>query len=76
MRLGLAHADRVQLRLYDVSGRLVRTLADRVFPAGEQTLRWDGADDRRRRLARGVYFARVRYANSGYESAKKIVVLR
>jgi len=76
VRFGLARADRVQLRIYDVSGRLVRTLADRSFPAGDHELRWDGADDRGRRLGPGVYFARARYAASGYEDAKKIIVLR
>jgi hypothetical protein len=75
VRFGLARADRVQLRIYDVSGRLVRTLADRAFPAGDHELRWDGADDRGRGLGRGVYFMRARYASTGFEDARKVVVL-
>ena len=76
VRLGLAKPDRVRVALYDVAGRRVRLLADRSFPAGEHSLTWDRADDQGRRLARGVYFARVRYARSGFESAKKLVILR
>jgi len=76
VRLGLAKPDRVRVALYDVAGRRVRLLADRSFPAGEHSLAWDGADDQGRRLARGVYFARVRYARSGFEAAKKLVILR
>ena len=76
VRLGLARTDRVRIALYDVAGRRVRLLADRSFPAGEHSLTWDGADDEGRRLARGVYFARVRYARSGFEAAKKLVILR
>jgi hypothetical protein len=58
VRLGIAHAGRVQVNLYDVAGRKVRTLADRVFPAGEQTLRWDGTDDAGAKVARGIYFVK------------------
>jgi hypothetical protein len=72
---GLAKTDRAEIRVYDVGGRLMRTLANRVFPAGEHTLFWDGVDDNGRAVARGVYFARVRYAG-GFESAKRIVVLK
>jgi flagellar hook assembly protein FlgD len=61
----------VQVNIYDVAGRRVRLLADRVFPAGEQTLVWDGADDGGRKVARGVYFVR----SSTQLDAGRIVVL-
>ena len=69
-------ADRVEAKLYDVSGRLVRTLAERNFPAGEHHLTWDGRDDDGRLLARGVYFARVRFASRGFESVKHVILLK
>jgi hypothetical protein len=69
--LGIAKAGRVQVQVYDVAGRKVRLLADRVFPAGEQTLVWDGADDDGRKVARGVYFVR----SSTQKDAGRIVVL-
>ncbi len=47
------------LRIYDASGRLVRTIVDGVLPAGAQRARWDGLDDGGRRAAGGVYFARL-----------------
>jgi len=53
----------------------VRTLADRAFPAGEHVLRWDGLDDQRRQVARGVYFTRLRYRR-GFEIARKLTVLK
>jgi hypothetical protein len=47
----------VGLRIYDVSGRLVRTLLDSaVQHAGHHTQPWDGRDDRGRPVASGVYF--------------------
>jgi hypothetical protein len=69
--LGIAQQGRVQVHVYDVAGRKVRMLADRVFPAGEQTLVWDGTDDGGRKVARGVYFVR----SSTQEGAGRIVVL-
>jgi len=69
--LGIAQAGRVQVQVYDVAGRRVRLLADRVFPAGEQTLVWDGTDDGGRKVARGVYFVR----SSTQKDAGRIVVL-
>jgi hypothetical protein len=65
VRLGIAHAGRVQVSIYDVAGRKVRTLADRVFPAGEHTLQWDGTDDAGTKAARGVYFVRSTVQNAG-----------
>jgi hypothetical protein len=65
VRLGIAHAGRVQVNIYDVAGRKVRGLADRVFPAGEHTLQWDGTDDAGAKVARGVYFVRSTVQNAG-----------
>lgn len=50
---------KVTLRIYDVSGRLVRTLADGVETPGSKQATWDGRDDRGHRMATGVYFYRL-----------------
>jgi flagellar hook assembly protein FlgD len=71
VRLGISQAGRVQVSIYDVAGRKVRNLADRVFPAGEAVLQWDGADDSGTKVARGVYFVR----SSAQKDAGRIIVL-
>jgi hypothetical protein len=63
----------VRVRLYDVSGRLVRVLADGILPAGENRLRWDGNDDRGRALASGVYYLRVQSADAVKGAALSLV---
>lgn len=51
---------RVDLAVYDLAGRVVRTLVDgRILPAGRHELTWTGSDDAGRRLATGVYFLRL-----------------
>jgi hypothetical protein len=49
----------IRLEIFDVTGRLVRTLADGVREAGQHTLRWDGVDENGRRVPSGVYFVRL-----------------
>ena len=76
MDFGLARGDRVQIRIYDVAGRQVRTLANKFFQAGKYSLPWDGTDDSGVQLERGVYFAQVRYLNTRFTDAKRLIVLR
>ena len=79
IHLTLAQADRVTVKIFDVSGRLVRTLVDgQLFKAGkaDPALTWDGLDNGGRQVARGAYFVSVRYANSRYEANRKMIVLR
>ncbi len=71
VRFGVARAGRIQVTIYDVTGRRIRALADRVFAAGEHTLVWDGSDDNGAKVARGVYFVR----SSAQPDARRIIVL-
>ena len=43
------------LRVYDVAGRLVRTLHRGPLPAGTTALVWDGRDHDGNRVTSGVY---------------------
>ncbi len=53
----------VSLKVYDLSGRLIRTLAD--YPSNHRTIQlsnrvvWDGKDNRGSLVASGVYFYRL-----------------
>jgi hypothetical protein len=49
----------VELRVYDVGGRRVRTLVDGVLAPDHYELEWDGRDDRGRAIAPGVYLYRL-----------------
>jgi hypothetical protein len=49
----------VRLAVYDVLGRQVRVLVDENQQAGRHTVQWDGRDESGRRLASGVYLARL-----------------
>lgn len=51
------------IKVYDVSGRLVRKIFDETADAGAHQAEWDGTDARGSRAASGVYFARLRAGN-------------
>ncbi|MBI5711294.1 MAG: hypothetical protein HZC42_13500 [Candidatus Eisenbacteria bacterium] len=76
VHFGLTRTDRVQVKVYDVSGRLVRNLADRTFSPGVHDLVWDGSNDAGQQVARGVYFTQVKFVNSRFVDAKKLTVLK
>ncbi len=69
-----ARPGRVNVRVFDVRGALVRALDDRDAPAGEQRARWDGRDDAGGPAAAGVYFFRVQTADG--VATRKVTFLR
>ena len=62
------------LRIYDVSGALIRTLSDGPQTAGQKTATWNGKDNRGRSVASGVYFYRLQAP--GYEKTRKMVLVQ
>ncbi|MBP2681323.1 MAG: Por secretion system C-terminal sorting protein [Candidatus Krumholzibacteriota bacterium] len=65
---------RVTLSIYDVGGRLVRTLADEVMAEGRRERVWDGKDTKGNTVSSGVYFYCL---STGDKSlTRKMVVLR
>ncbi len=63
----------VSLRIYDLSGRLVRTLiAGEAVGAGRHSRSWNGRDENGRPVAAGCYFYRL---SSGIHSQTRRMVL-
>jgi flagellar hook assembly protein FlgD len=64
----------VSVRIFDLQGRLVRTLAQLPLPAGAHELPIDGKDAQGHRLASGVYFYRIQSA--GGSELGRIAILK
>jgi len=74
------------LRVYDVAGRVVRTLTDALQKAGYYSIAWDGKDEEGTEASAGIYFYSLQaYPEageggsrraSGFSDMKKMVVLR
>ncbi|MDH3197519.1 MAG: T9SS type A sorting domain-containing protein [Candidatus Krumholzibacteria bacterium] len=75
IRYDLAGDARVTLRVYDVSGRVVRVLrSGAAEPAGRREATWDGRSDAGRAAASGVYFYRLEAGD--YTETERMVLLR
>jgi hypothetical protein len=64
----------VQLSIYDISGRLVRTIAQRKMTPGAYVEYWDGRDRFGKDVSSGVYFYRLKAG--GKVLTRKMVVVR
>jgi hypothetical protein len=69
-----AGGGRVSIRIYDVGGRLIRTLVDATETAGRKSVAWHGLDDRGSGVATGVYFYQMKA--TGFEKTHKMVLLK
>jgi transglutaminase-like putative cysteine protease len=69
----LAQGSPVDIGIYDVRGRRVRTLVDREVAAGHHVAKWDGRDDQGNGLSSGVYLCRIETQQS--VTARKLVLL-
>ncbi|MDH3198005.1 MAG: T9SS type A sorting domain-containing protein [Candidatus Krumholzibacteria bacterium] len=64
----------VRLEVFDVSGRLVRTLAGGTRGAGPHDATWNGTDDAGRAVASGVYYYRL--TAGATTTTKRMVLLK
>jgi hypothetical protein len=75
IRYDLPRPAEVNIRIYDLSGRLVRVLLDDAGQeAGHLSARWDGRDDLGRAVGSGVYFYEL--VADGEALRKKMVLLK
>lgn len=63
----------MELAVYDLKGRLVRTLVDGVLPAGPDEAVWDGRTDAGREAASGAYFYRLK-TEKGIDRGKMVLL--
>ena len=64
----------VDLAIYDVTGRSVRSLAYESFVAGDHTVSWDGNDASGQVVPSGVYFVRMQAGE--FSTTRTMVVSR
>lgn len=64
IELELSRPERVEIVVYDVRGRHVKTLLDDSLEAGSHTVVWSGDDENRAVVSSGVYFFAVKGAGS------------
>ncbi len=68
----------VRLAVYDLQGRLVKTVAAGRYEAGRHSAVWDGSDDAGKPVSSGVYFYRLTVQNGAvpFVQTRKMLLLR
>jgi hypothetical protein len=74
IEFGLPRGSEVRLVVYNVLGEAVRTLTDRVWPAGVHRVEWDGCDRTGKAMASGVYFYRLEAGE--YSATQKMILVK
>jgi len=62
--------DKTSLRIYDVRGRLVKTLVEDILSPGRHTVVWDGTDGDGAPMGSGIYIYRL--SNGAEEQTRKM----
>jgi hypothetical protein len=70
----LEKSGETSLQIYDLSGKLVRTLVDQMKEPGHYSLIWDGRNDRGENLASGIFYVQLKSQN--VSRSRKIVLLK
>jgi len=62
------------LQVFDLNGRIVRSLISEVLPAGEHTVTWNGRNGQGDLVASGIYFYRLE--NEEFMATRKMTLLK
>jgi len=75
IRLSALAKEEISLKIYDISGRCVRTLiSNQSLKSKTQSLSWDGKDDFAQELPNGVYY--VNLVSKNYRLSKTVVLTK
>lgn len=64
----------VQIDIFDLNGRLVKTLINKTRNAGDHSVSWDGKDNSSVSVSTGTYFYQVRVGS--FVQAKKMLLIK
>ncbi len=81
IRYDVPVASIVTLKVYNLIGQRVQTLADEVKQAGSYSVRWNGTDDNGKQMTSGIYFVKfiakpVDGERPAYESLRKMIMVK
>ncbi len=70
----LEEQGKISLKIYDITGRLVTTLADNSFAEGEHTISWNTKDEKGNAVVPGIYSLKM---DAGKKSEmEKLIVMK
>lgn len=67
-------SQKVNLTVFDMLGRKVKTLVNEDVSAGKYKVTWDGSNEANQRVASGIYFYRLQ--SQGFEQSRKMLLMK
>lgn len=64
----------IKVKVYNITGQLVKTLLDEQVEAGEHTITWNGLDEKGNGVANGIYFYQLQTDNQNL--TRKMIITR
>jgi hypothetical protein len=74
IRYSLPTESRVSLKIYSITGRLVKTLLDQNQTSGIYSVNWDGKNNFGKTVSSGIYFYRLETDN--YQTTNRAIIIR
>lgn len=74
IKYSLPTESKVSLSIFDISGRLIRTLVNQKQSAGIYSIFWDGKDKQRKSVSSGVYFYHLKTDN--HQTTNRAIMIR
>ncbi|MDW7681054.1 MAG: FlgD immunoglobulin-like domain containing protein [bacterium] len=74
IEFSLPKADFVELAIYDISGKIVRTLISEQKQAGTFRLKWDGRDENGALASSGIYFTIMK--SGDFQQMNKMILMK
>ena len=74
----LPKSSEVFIKIYNITGQLLKTLVDQKQPAGIYSITWDGKDELGQEVSSGVYFyqLRARSTKENFIETRKMILIR
>lgn len=74
IRYALPEKTQLSLKIYDISGKLIKTLKDDIQDAGYHSVIWNGNDEAGNAVSSGIYIYRLESDN--YRQSKRMIMLK
>jgi len=74
IKYSITRKGRVELKIYNPAGQLVKTLVNEQQKAGTYKIKWDGKDEEGKPVPSGIYFVKLKV--SDFSQTKKLLLLR
>jgi hypothetical protein len=72
--LNSENTEDTELIIYNLKGQKVKILVNKVLPAGEHSVVWDGKDDNNKPVSSGIYFYQLKVGD--FEQTKKMILMK